>query len=404
MVSLSVEQQLERIASSYATRAVELDKLGRVDEAIYMYLKAIRALQRLVEMHPSSSLNSVYISRLRAYKRRVEELEKLREPPDLSPAENRVAEERKEKPALKTQPPLRPPGRPTGGPRQPLQREKGPGITWADIVDLEEAKRAIKEAIVYPTLRPDLFPHGWPRGILLFGPPGCGKTLLACAVAHELDAEFIEVSGADIMNKWLGEAEKNVANLFAKARRAASSGRPAIIFIDEVDSLFGTFSNEVGGEVRVRNQFLREMDGILDKTKRIHVYVIGATNKPWALDWPFIRRFQKRVLVPPPDFEARVGLFKLYTRGIRVADDVRFEELAHMTKGYTGNDIKDICLDAYYATLRELFESGKALKPGTKPRPVERADFIAAIRRRRPSVKPNMVKLYYEWYEEFGAL
>ena len=402
-MSLSVEQQLERIASSYATRAVELDRLGRVDEAIYMYLKAIRALQRLVEMHPNSSLNGVYISRLRAYKRRVEELEKLREPPDLSPVKNR-AEEYKEKPALKAQPPLRPLGRPAEGPQQPPREGKRPGITWADIVDLEEAKRAIKEAILYPTLRPDLFPHGWPRGILLFGPPGCGKTLLACAIANELDAEFIEVSGADIMNKWLGEAEKNVASLFARARRVANSGRPAIIFIDEVDSLFGTFNNEVGGEVRVRNQFLREMDGILDKTRRIHVYVIGATNKPWALDWPFIRRFQKRVLVPPPDFEARVGLFKLYTRGIKVAEDVCFEELAHMTKGYTGNDIKDICLDAYYATLRELFESGKALKPGTKPRPVERADFIAAIRRRRPSVKPNMVKLYYEWYEEFGAL
>ena len=97
-------------------------------------------------------------------------------------------------------------------------------------------------------------------------------------------------------------------------------------------------------------------------------------------------------------------MFKLYTRGIELADDVDFEELAHMTEGYTGSDIRDICLDAYYSTVRELFESGRALEPGSKPRPVERKDFLLAIRSRRPSVKPNMMRLYQEWYEEFGAL
>jgi len=390
-------KDLERIAASYASRAVELDKQGHVDQAIKMYLRAIIALEKLVRMGASSSLSRVYEARLRAYKRRVKELRKLKEPPgpevfveSIKPSSQGRQEEKQ---AELSQ---------AYGFRR--EKEKKPGIGWDDIVDLEEAKRAIKEAIVYPVLRPDLFPHGWPRGILLFGPPGCGKTLLASAVAHEIDAEFIEVSGADIMNKWLGEAEKNVARLFSKARETARSGKPAIIFIDEVDSLFGTYNNEVGGEVRVRNQFLREMDGINDKSQKLHVYVIGATNKPWNLDWPFIRRFQKRILVPPPNFEARVGLFRLYTRGIRLDADVNFEELAHMTEGYTGNDIKDICLDAYYSTVRELFESGRALKPGTKPRPVARDDFIRAIRRRRPSVKPNMVRLYYEWYEEFGAL
>ena len=326
------------------------------------------------------------------YKRRIEELRSVKEPLDLE-----VEVEGLHKPASEGT-------RPTRGRGLERDLKKGPGISWDDIVDLEEAKRAIKEAILYPVRRPDLFPHGWPRGILLFGPPGCGKTLLACATAHEIDAEFMEISGADIMSKWLGEAEKNVARLFKRAREIAETGKPAIIFIDEVDALFGTFNTEVGGEVRVRRQFQREMDGIMDKTRKLHVYVIGATNKPWNLDWPFIRRFQKRVLVPPPDFEARVALFKLYTRGIRVAEDVRFDELAHMTKGYTGNDIKDICLDAYYITVRELFESGKALKPGTTPRPVCRDDFITAIRRRRPSIKPNAIRLYYEWYKEYGAI
>jgi len=390
-------RELEKVASAYAHRAVKLDEEGRIGDAIRMYLKAIKVLEKLVELRPT--LSRIYRAHLEAYRKRVRELQEKLKTVDV---------EIKVKPMLDEPSPPKPLGGKAGEPRNKapvvLRPEKKPGITWDDIVGLEEAKRAIKEAIIYPVLRPDLFPHGWPRGILLFGPPGCGKTLLASAVAHEIDAEFIEVSGADIMNKWLGEAEKNVARLFSRARQVAERGRPAIIFIDEVDSLLGTYNNEVGGEVRVRNQFLREMDGINDKTKKLHVYVIGATNKPWNLDLPFIRRFQRRILVPPPDFEARVGLFKLYTRGIELADDVDFEELAHMTEGYTGSDIRDICLDAYYSTVRELFESGRALEPGSKPRPVERKDFLLAIRSRRPSVKPNMMRLYQEWYEEFGAL
>ena len=160
------------------------------------------------------------------------------------------------------------------------------------------AKKAVKDAIVYPVQRPDLFPLGWPRGILLFGPPGCGKTLLAAAVATEIDANFYSIDAASIMSKWLGEAEQNVAKLFGSARKSSNEGKPAIVFVDELDSLMGAHSNEVGGEIRVRNQFLKEMDGIVDKGKALHVYVIGATNKPWDLDWAFIRRFQKRILVP----------------------------------------------------------------------------------------------------------
>ncbi|RLI09705.1 AAA family ATPase [Candidatus Bathyarchaeota archaeon] len=386
-------RELEKLASAYACRAVELDRKGKAGDAVRMYLKAIRVLSKLLALRPG--LKDFYIARLRAYRKRVEELSRSSSRVDLELDLTEPGPSRGEEAGR--------PQKPDGGLEKAGPK---PSITWDDIVDLEEAKRAIKEAIVYPVLRPDLFPEHltWPRGILLFGPPGCGKTLLASAVAHEIEADFMEVSGADIMNKWLGEAEKNVARLFSKAREIASSGRPVVIFIDEVDSLFGTYNNEVGGEVRVRNQFLREMDGINDKRRKLHIYVIGATNKPWNLDPPFIRRFQRRILVPPPNFEARMGLFKLYTRGMELAEDVDFEELAHMTKGYTGSDIRDICMDAYYSTVRELFESGRALKPGTRPRPVSRKDFIIAIRSRRPSIKSNLIRLYYEWYEEFGAV
>ena len=389
-------RDLKRVASSYASKAVEFDRKGMVEEAIRMYGKAIEVLGKLLTLDPGLDFNKdVYRRKIAAYKKRIEELKNMRAIPRLE------VELEADEPVEPTRIGL--------GPSKPgeegeKKRRERPPISWDDIVGLEEAKRAIKEAIIYPIMRPDLFPLGWPRGILLFGPPGCGKTLLASAVAYEVDAEFIEVSGADIMSKWLGEAEKNVAKLFARAREVASSGRPAIIFIDEVDSLFGTFNNEVGGEIRVRNQFLREMDGILDKTRRMQVYVIGATNKPWAIDPPFIRRFQKRILVPPPDFEARIGLFKLYTRDMKLASDVDFEELAHLTRGYTGNDIKDICMDAYYSAIRDLFETGEALRPGSKPRPVARDDFIRAIRARRPSITPSMVRLYYDWYEKFRAL
>ncbi len=183
-------------------------------------------------------------------------------------------------------------------PNEELVMTEKPKVNWDEVVGLDTAKKAVKEAIVYPVQRPDLFPLGWPRGILLFGPPGCGKTLLAAAVATEIDANFYSIDAASIMSKWLGEAEQNVAKLFGSARKSAIEGKPAIVFVDELDSLMGAHTNEVGGEIRVRNQFLKEMDGIVDKGKNLHVYVIGATNKPWDLDWAFIRRFQKRILVP----------------------------------------------------------------------------------------------------------
>ena len=156
-----------------------------------------------------------------------------------------------------------------GKPNEELVMTEKPKVNWAEVVGLDTAKKAVKEAIVYPVQRPDLFPLGWPSGILLFGPPGCGKTLLAAAVATEIDANFYSIDAASIMSKWLGEAEQNVAKLFGSARKSATEGKPAIVFVDELDSLMGNHSNEVGGEIRVKNQFLKEMDGIVDKGKAL---------------------------------------------------------------------------------------------------------------------------------------
>ena len=363
-------QRLEMLARGYALAAVKADREGRIDEAIANYKKAIEVLQKILRLYPDNPLASVYRGILEQYRRRVEQLEKLG-----VPATPREAEQLEEW----------------------VVTEK-PKVSFKDIADLEHAKQAIKEAIIYPVKRPDLFPLGWPRGILLFGPPGCGKTMLAAAVANEVDGVFFNVDAASIMSKWLGEAEKRVRMLFEKARAAAKNGKPAIIFIDEIDALLGVHDNEVGGEVRVRNQFLKEMDGLQDKSNKLHVYVIGATNKPWKLDEPFIRRFQKRIYIPPPDKMARLEIFRLYTRNLKLAPDVDLEKLAEMTEGYSASDIKDIVMEAHLRTVRELFETrgGEG-----EPRPIEMRDFIEAIRIRKPSITPEMVKAYEKWYERF---
>ncbi|MGQ9531083.1 MAG: AAA family ATPase, partial [Candidatus Bathycorpusculaceae bacterium] len=281
---MSASQELEKAATTYALEAVRLDKQGSRGMAITMYQKAIESLLKLVQLYPEYSLNKVYIQRAIAYQERIKALQGAAAP--VQPQEEAADVESSAKSSQ---------GKST---YEELIVTEKPNVKWEEVIGLENAKKAIKEAIVYPVQRPDLFPLGWPRGILLFGPPGCGKTLLAAAVATEIDATFISIDAASIMSKWLGEAEQNVAKLFGSARKSAVGGKPAIVFIDELDSLMGRHSNEVGGEVRVRNQFLKETDGIIDKGKNLHVYVIGATNKPWDLDWAFIRRFQKRILVP----------------------------------------------------------------------------------------------------------
>jgi len=279
-----------------------------------------------------------------------------------------------------------------------------PNVKWDEVVGLDPAKKAVKEAIIYPVQRPDLFPLGWPRGILLFGPPGCGKTLLAAAIATEIDAAFYCVDSASVMSKWLGESEKNVANLFQNARKNAEGGQPAIIFLDEIDSLVGRRTEEVGGEIRTRNQFLKEMDGIMDKSAKIHVYVIGATNKPWILDEPFIRRFQKRIHVPLPDFQARLAMLNIQTKDLKLATNVELEELARRTEGYTGSDMRDIIQSAQIDVVRELFENTNPNDRESVPREITMEDFERVFEKRRPSVSPQVVQNYVRWMELYKAL
>lgn len=378
--SASASEELENLALRYANEAIQFDRQGSKGMAVSRYQRASEVLLKLCSLYPDAPLNRVYMEHVENYRRRIKE---------LNDQGDRINATRA--PSLSTQQ------------VEPLSPIEKPNVRWTEIADLHDAKTAVEESVIYPVRRPDLFPLGWPRGILFFGPPGCGKTLLAAAIATEINAEFFCVDAATVMSKWLGESEKNVANLFQGARRTAACGRPSIIFIDEVDSLVGIRTEEVGGEVRTRNQFLKEMDSILDKASPIHVYVVGATNKPWVLDEPFIRRFQKRIFVPLPNAEARSELISIYSKNLNISDDVSTEEVVRITDGFSGSDIRDILQSAQIMVVRELFES-KSIGEGSRPRAINMQDIREILRKRRPSVSPEMLRYYNRWYETYKAL
>lgn len=391
-------QELENLASKYASSAIRFDSQGARGMAITNYQKAIDALVKLIQLYPSSKLNSLYRGRTVSYQDRIKILQKAH---GVEPVIDPNASPEEQKRSMNTQ-------QKANDFDELVMREK-PNVSWNEVVGLDDVKNALRVSIVYPTKRPDLFPLGWPRGLLLYGPPGCGKTILAAATASEIDGYFINVDAASMMSKWLGEAEKNVSKLFNMARSyTEKEGKPVIIFIDEIDSLLGTRNSEVGGETRIKNQVLAEMDGVNDKGKDIKMYVIGATNKPWSLDWPFLRRFQQRIYVQLPTLEARQNLFEMYTSPLKKDIRVKPNILAKLFDGYSASDIKDVCQSAQLKTVHELFNSPDyqgSIDDGEAPQPrdLTMVDFREIMSGRKPSVSTEMIRAYAKWSEEFRA-
>ncbi|MCS7114598.1 MAG: CDC48 family AAA ATPase [Nitrososphaerota archaeon] len=263
-----------------------------------------------------------------------------------------------------------------------------PTVHWDDIGGLEDVKQELKEAVEWPMKNPEIFKRMGikpPKGILLYGPPGCGKTLLARAVATESEANFITIKGPEVFSKWVGESEKAIREVFRKARMAA----PAVIFFDEIDSLAprrGLGFADSGVTERVISQLLTEMDGIITLED---IVVIAATNRPDMVDPAVLRpgRFDRLIYVPEPDEKSRLQIFKIYVKNMPLAKDVSLEHLAAITKGYSGADIEALCREAAMQALRRDINAKE----------VTIRDFEEALKKIGPSITPDMEK----WYKSF---
>jgi len=320
-------------------------------------------------------------------------------------------------------------------------------VTWESIAGLGEAKQLLQEAVVLPLWMPDLFKgirRPW-KGVLMFGPPGTGKTMLAKAVASECNTTFFNVSASTLSSKYRGDSEKMVRFLFEMARYYA----PSTIFFDEIDSLAGSrgAANEHEASRRVKTELMVQMDGVGGDSEesappdnatpagekdgapapdgenndestagKKTVIVLAATNTPWDLDEALRRRLEKRIYIPLPDEEGRKALFSINMKKVELDSDVNLDELAAKSMGYSGADVANVCRDASMMSVRRLME--QARKQGLSKEQVQamfreqkevlntavsREDFLMALSKVSRSVSDNDLVRFTEWMQEFGS-
>ncbi|MHA1883876.1 MAG: CDC48 family AAA ATPase [Promethearchaeota archaeon] len=265
-----------------------------------------------------------------------------------------------------------------------------PNVSWEEVGGLDDLKQRLVEAVEWPLSNPAIFSRMGitpPKGILLYGPPGCGKTLLARAVATESKANFISIKGPELLSKWVGESEKAIREVFRKAKMAA----PCIIFFDEFDSIApsrGRHTSDSGVSEKVLSQFLTELDG-LEVMKDI--VVIAATNRPDILDPALIRpgRIDRILLVPAPDETARLEILKIFTEGMPLTANLDIEKLNEFTKDFSGADIETWCREAAMIALRENIRARKIT--------------LDHFKEARKDIHPTITKEIMDWYDKFGA-
>lgn len=274
-------------------------------------------------------------------------------------------------------------------------------LTWDDIVGLKDVKKAINEIVLWPMMRPDIFTglRGPPKGLLLFGPPGTGKTMIGKCIASQCKATFFSISASSLTSKWVGEGEKMVRALFYLARKMS----PSVIFIDEIDSLLSQRSeNENEGSRRIKTEFLVQFDGaaVSDADR---ILVVGATNRPQEIDEAARRRLVKRIYVPLPDASNRMLMVKnLIANYPNNIDDANLMRIGELTDGYSGSDMFNLSREATLEPLREI-EDINTFQAGDM-RNIELRDFINAMKQIRKSVSIDDLDGYLKWNSDFGSI
>ena len=382
-----MSQNLYAKARKIAQEAVKADDSNNHKEAYRLYLQSAEILLELTKFTENPQLSKIYENRAKEYIGRAKTLNKLikTQIPNNSSKNPSSSEENSEYDKV----------------LESSIVSETPDLTLDDVAGLEDVKRSLREAIVLPLKRPDLFTGSrqpW-RGILLHGPPGCGKTMIAKATAGDIKATFFNISAAVLVSKWLGESEKLVKRLYELAKEK----QPSIIFIDEVDSLTQSRSeNENDAMRRVKTQLLSSMEGI-SSNKDDRVVTIGATNVPWEIDSAFRRRFQRRIYVPLPDEKARKIIFEINSKGIELDKSIDFMKLSKITNDYTGSDIANICREAIMAPIRELDSTNMIDDSSIKAREVTHNDYTTALKNVNKSVSKQELIKFIEWDKEFGA-
>jgi transitional endoplasmic reticulum ATPase len=254
-----------------------------------------------------------------------------------------------------------------------------PTVTFADVGGMERVKEEVRMKIILPLQQPDLFKAYGKKvggGILLYGPPGCGKTFLARATAGEVQAGFLAVGISDVLDMWIGQSERNLHAIFDQAR----ANRPCVLFFDEVDALGANRTDMLkSGGRQIINQFLSELDGVTSANEG--VLILAATNAPWHLDPAFRRpgRFDRILFVPPPDQEARATIFRLLLKG-KPVEEIDFDGLARKTDGFSGADLKAVIDVAVEGKLRAAMRAGEV-------QPLTARDLLEAIKQHKPTVR-----------------